>query len=291
MNAVAAVARNTGREAAPDLEPLLIALCGLSPAAIEDIHHAQRSLGLSFADAALRLSLVTRAEVDDALKRREGLLLQSHKMLRPDRQLLVAHDPFSPRSETVRALRTELLLRHEADNSSGANSIAIVSPCAGEGRSLMAAELAIAFAQLGQSTLLVDADLRRPRQHRLFSIDNEQGLAQAIVMDGVSYVHPIENLPQMSLLTSGKASPSPLELLSDRRFADLVGSWRRRYAHVIIDTPPVAQYSDALAAATLAGRVLVLSRAKHTPYPATREMLRRLSATQAQILGAVLSHF
>lgn len=292
MNAVAAVARDTSaEESAPSLEAILIAICGLTPQAIADIRAAQQRLRLPFAEAALRLRHVTPDDVDAAKQRQEERLLVGRRMLKPDRQLLVAHDPFSPRSETIRALRTELLLRHEAENAQGANSFAVVSPCAGEGRSLLAAELAIAFAQLGQSTLLVDADLRRSRQHRLFDIDNEQGLAQAIVVDGVPYVHPVSNLPHMSLLTSGKATPSPLELLSDRRYADLVNGWRRRYMHVVIDTPPAAQFSDALASAALCGRVLMLSRAKHTPYRATREMLRRLSATQSRILGAVISHF
>lgn len=291
MNAVAAVARDSRREDTQGLEAVLIAICSLSPAVVADIRAAQARFDLPFAEAAKRLRHITSADIDAALQQEEERLLRGARSLKPDRQLLVAHDPFNTRSEAIRALRTELLLRHEADNASGANSFAVVSPCAGEGRSLLAAELAISFAQLGQSTLLVDADLRRSRLHRLFDVDNDRGLAQAIVADGVSCVHPVHNLPQMALLTSGKASPSPLELLSDRRYAELVASWRRRYTHIVIDTPPAAQFSDALASAALCGRVLMLSRAKHTPYRETREMLRRLSATQSRILGAVISHF
>ena len=90
----------------------------------------------------------------------------------------MAHDPYDPRCEKIRALRTELLLRRELTDR--ADIVALLSPCPGEGRSLLAAELAIAFAQTGRPTLLVDADLRRPQQHLLFGTDNRQGLSQAI---------------------------------------------------------------------------------------------------------------
>jgi protein-tyrosine kinase len=207
----------------------------------------------------------------------------------PADRLVLAHSPYHPRSEQIRMLRTELLLRHEANDS--ANVVAVLSPCAAEGRSQLAAELAIAFAQLGRPTLLVDADLRHPQQHVLFNADNTRGLAHAIAREEVPRFQTIKNLPSLFLLTAGAPPANPLELLSDRCFESMAGDWRQHFQFVVLDTPPVSQYADGLAVATIVGRVLSLSRARHTPYRDTRDMLRRLGATQSRILGAVINHF
>jgi receptor protein-tyrosine kinase len=82
-----------------------------------------------------------------------------------------------------------------------------------------------------------------------------------------------------------------LELLSDGRFSRILQDWRKTFEFVILDTPPVKDYADGLAVATLAGRVIVLGRGDHTSFSETRDLLRRLASTQSQILGAVINHF
>lgn len=208
----------------------------------------------------------------------------------PSAYLLLAHQPYHPHSEQIRSLRTELLLRHEDVDS--ANVVAVLSPCPGEGRSQLAAELAISFAQLGRPTLLVDADLRRPRQHALFGADNTRGLSQALVREREKpHLQSVAGLHSLALLTAGPLPPNPLELLSDRRFEALADEWRQTFQFVLLDTPPVGLYADGLAVATIVGRVLSLSRARRTTFTDTREMLRRLAATQSRILGAVINRF
>lgn len=207
----------------------------------------------------------------------------------PSQRLVLAHWPYHPRSEKIRMLRTELLLRHEKSES--ANVVAVLSPCASEGRSQLAAELAIAFAQLGRPTLLVDADLRHPQQHVLFNADNTQGLSEAIAREEAPRFQPVQGLPSLFLLTAGAPPPNPLELLSDRRFEVMASEWQQHFQFVVFDTPPVSRYADGLAVATIVGRVLSLSRARETPYRETRDMMRRLGATQSRILGAVINHF
>ena len=276
-------------DAERQLERALIRLLELTQEAIEAIIEHQRGTGLTFADAAKALGYATQADIDSAWASSRKIVPIERRPLKAGPQLILAHDAFHAHSEKIRALRTELLLRSEHGNR--ANVIAIVSPQAREGRSVLAAELAISFAQLGKPTLLVDADLRRPSQHLLFGADNHQGLAQAITGTESAHVHPVEGVANLGVLTSGAALDNPLELLSDGRFETLVRQWRRRYDHVIIDTSPVSEYSDALAISTVVGRVVVLSRSQRTPYNATRDMLRRLSATQSQILGAVINHF
>lgn len=211
------------------------------------------------------------------------------RLAKPSPRLAGAYDAFDPRCEKIRALRTELLLRREPGDL--ADVIALVSPGTGDGRSQLAAELAIAFAQLDRPTLLVDADLRFPSQHLLFSADNKFGLSQAIERGGTAYFHPVEGLRHLSLLTAGPTPDNALELLLNRRFATLVDEWRESFDFVVVDTAPITEYSDGLAVASLVKRVLVLSRARHTPYKESRDMLRRLAATRSQVVGAVINHF
>ena len=280
------------QESVSALQITLIRRCALSGEAVARITTAARESGTDFVETARRLGFVSSKDIDDARHAclwNRKVTLAEQTAASPGQRLMIAHNPYDVHSERIRALRTELLLRQEG--SKLANTVALVSPCAKEGRSQLSAELAVAFAQLGQPTLLVDADLRHPQQHVLFNADNKYGLSQALARVEDPFLTQVEGLPQLSLLTSGPLQPNPLELLSDQRFEVLLDDWRRHYSYVVIDTPPVSQYADGLAVATVVGRVLALSRARHTPHNATRDMLRRLSATRSRILGAVINHF
>jgi Mrp family chromosome partitioning ATPase len=95
----------------------------------------------------------------------------------------------------------------------------------------------------------------------------------------------------LAILTAGAAAADPLVLLSSRRLAAVVDSWRLAFDFIVIDTAPVATYEDALQVAAVAGNVLALSRGGHTPQRAMRDMLERLGPTHARVVGAVISHF
>ncbi len=289
----------------------LIVHCRLSPEVVERINESMRASHLSFADAAAQLGLVTSREIAETLVWVRGMSAQRSPSIvetairrqsrtrevtvhhsgqvRPGRNLILAHEPDNPRSERIRALRTELLLLDDAAGK--ASVLALVSPCPGEGRSQLCAELAIAFSQLGRRTLLVDADLRHPCQHLLFGAENQWGLAQALAFGDVPPLLGVEGLPFLSLLTAGPPAPNPLELISDGRFERLLSEWQRQFDFILIDTPPITQYSDALALATLSGKVLVISRAAATAHGDMKEMLRRLGSAQSRIVGAVINHF
>jgi receptor protein-tyrosine kinase len=297
-------------EVETEMSEALIARCHLTAGDVERIHEAMQGMRLSFTDAALHIGLITQDDLDDVIawvnrlasQQRAGpvemalrrqargrrVTVRQGDQVRPGAMLVLAHDPDNPRSERIRALRTELLLLNEGTRTS--NAMALLSAGPAEGRSQLAAELAIAFAQLGRRTLLVDADLRHPRQHVLFGADNQWGLAQALAHGEPPHLHGVERLPHLSLLTSGAIPPNPLELLSDGRFERMLTDWRYNYEFIILDTPPVSQYADGLAAATLAGHVLVCSRTD-TSFGEMRDMMRRLATTQSKILGAVLNRF
>ena len=230
----------------------------------------------------------SREIANDVSTPRRSIIPVEH-VAEPDSSLAMVHDPRSPRCESIRALRTELLLRREAGD--GADIVAVLSPCAGEGRSLLAADLAIAFAQTGRPTLLVDADLRRPQQHLLFGVHSRLGLSQAIDSGEKPQLHTVMGLPRMSVLTAGAVHQDPLELLSSSSFASMIEDWRDTFSFVVIDTAPAAHFSDGLAVASLVGRVLALTRAQHTPSKHMQDMVRRLGATRSRILGAVINHF
>jgi protein-tyrosine kinase len=290
----------------------LVLLYKLPDEAIESIHQAKKALGLGFHEAALHTGLVTErelAEADELLRRhnrsdaRGGIIEEvlrrrpnakdvvvwEGERVRPGKELILAHDPYSERSEAIRSLRTELLMR--TNGRRGAGIFTLMSACAGEGRSQLAAELAIAFAQLGSRTLLVDADLRKPRQHVLFGADNIIGLAQCLIDSTPPRLYGIEGVPQMALLTSGAPPSNPLELLSGGRFERIVADWRRSYEFVVVDTPPVAQFSDGLAVASVAGHVVVVSRTNSTSFHVFSELRRRLDTTNAWVVGAVMNNF
>lgn len=208
---------------------------------------------------------------------------------RPALQLLSAHNPRHSRSERIRLLRTELQLRHTVRND--ALAIAVLGAKAGEGRSQLAAELALSFAQLNRSTLLLDADLRHPRQHALFGIELRDGLAQVILRGEPPAFHGIEGYPTFSLMTAGLSPSNPLELLSDGRFDSLIDELRHMFEVIIVDTPRCSDYADGLVIASVVGHVFTVYRSGHTPYKAARSMLRQLVSAQANILGGVVNHF
>jgi protein-tyrosine kinase len=299
----------------PDIRTRLTNKYQLSSEAAEKIYEVMETTGMSFPEAALHLGFIREQEVaadvlqgdvlsgrtklrhqpgliETALNRlstKRDLVLRQGSEVTPGPKLQASFDASNARNEKMRALRTELLLMSNA--SSGANVFTVLSAEGGEGRSQLCAELAISFSQLGRRTLLVDADMRNPRQHELFGSNNEFGLSQAISQNTRPYLHPVKGLVSMFLLTAGMIPANPLELLSDGRFDKLLNDWRREYEFILIDTPPVTRFADAVAIATMVGRAIIVSRAKVTSYKSTRDMMRRLETTRAQVLGGVINHF
>lgn len=281
---------------------------GLSGAMVTKISEISRTEQVAWVEAATRSGLVTSMQLQEAIRRigrraenpsdgvvqtalqrsagRQVVVVEG-PTVEPGRQLVFAHDPYDPRSEKMRSLRTELLLLSDASTM----ILALVGSGPMEGRSVLAAELAMAFAQLGRSTLLVDADMRKPSQHLLFQTSNNTGLAQSIEEGRSGIMCRVSGYPTMSLLTAGIASSNPLELLSSQRFQRLADSWRKQFKFIIVDTPPVNQFTDGLTVATWAGRVLVVSRSVASTFRDLNEMLRRLALTRSEVLGAVINHF
>jgi receptor protein-tyrosine kinase len=248
------------------------------------------------AGAWTRATLANReaSVVEQALRRQAGagahpVALTHAGTGRPSAELAFTHHAQHPYGERIRALRTELLLLKETDRQAGC--FAVLSPCSGEGRSHLAAELAMAFSQLNRRTLLVDADLRNPSQHLLFGIESQWGLAQALTFGQPSQVFGVHGLPYLSLIPAMPPAPNPSELLSAGGLKQLIRRWRFTYDFIILDTPPISRYPDALNIAASCHNVMLVGRARVTPYRDMRAALRRLSSTQSRVLGAVMGNF
>ena len=170
--------------------------------------------------------------------------------------------------------------------------LAIASPGSGEGRSYVAANLAVVFSQLGERTLLIDADLRAPRQHRIFDVPDRIGLSA--VLSGRAdrgAVVPVPKFGTLSLLPAGAPPPNPQELLSRQALATLLEECRTEFDVILFDTPPAKRYADAQSIAFRAGSVMVLARKDHTRLADTTGVIRELSDTGARIVGTVLNAF
>ena len=200
-------------------------------------------------------------------------------------------------NEIMGVLRTEILLRQDPEVRGVA--VALISPNTQEGRSYLAARLAIAFAQLGHPTLLVDADMRNPQQHVLFGAENKSGLADMIrnysqMTTGTNWIgsaQKVTNVPDLYLLCAGSRASDALELLSHAHFEMLLEAWRSNYQCIVIDTPPTMLFADSMAIAPMVGQIIPVARAGHTPMSSLKAMLRRVEVTRAQVLGTVINHF
>ncbi|MCW5603383.1 MAG: chain length determinant protein tyrosine kinase EpsG [Burkholderiales bacterium] len=246
-----------------------------------------RKKGMRFGEAARRLKLVGDDDIRYALS-----VQFNYPYLKPGQgvlgpELIVAHEPFDAQAEALRDLRTQLLLQWL---DPGRKVLAIVSAMARDGRSYLAANLAVAFAQLGEKTLLIDADLRVPRQHRIFGLPNAVGLAQVLsgragaeVMERISY---FENL---ALLSAGAVPPNPLELLSRRDFVHFLEKARKDYAVILVDTPAAARGSDARMVSARSDGVLMVARQHQTKITELDALRRAVTEGGAQVVGTVLN--
>jgi capsular exopolysaccharide synthesis family protein len=190
-------------------------------------------------------------------------------------------------AEMMRAIRTNVLFSSTED---GLRTLAVTSTGPGEGKTLVASNLAVAMALAGQRVLLVDCDLRRSRVHELFGLDQEPGLSNVLVGNAKASeaVHKTE-VAGLWVLPSGRTPPNPAELLSSTRFKDMVRSLGEHFDAVIIDTPPAIVVADPAVVSSVASGVLFVVGAEMTSRHAARAALEQLRRGRVRILGAILN--
>ena len=205
----------------------------------------------------------------------------------PEPRLLLHADAPAEFDEAIRAVRTSLIFS-SADE--GCRTVIVTSPAPGEGKSVIAVNVAISLAQLGRRTLLVDTDFRRPQQHEHLEVDLEPGLSNALAgesaTDAVIRPTPVSGL---SVVPAGKAPPRPGDLLGSERFKGLLASWKERFDWIVCDSPPVLPVADSLVTARNMEKALFVVESGRTTGRAAREALERLDHAGVQVLGAVLN--
>lgn len=205
-----------------------------------------------------------------------------------DPHLVVYHEPQSAYAEQYRTFRTNLL----AINTSGQpRALALTSTLKGEGKSITTANLAIAFAELPDTrVLIIDADLRAPVQGALFGVPREPGLSD-LMLDYVSPSKAISatSIPGLSVMPAGRGVRNPSELLGNSRLNDLVNALKAEYQWILFDTPPALPFADA---ATLCPRIdgaIFVLRADRTPRDQATRAVESLRNAGCNLLGSFLA--
>ena len=263
----------------------------LSADAAERILRLQKEKGMRFGDAAIELGLLSEDDIRFALANQFDYPYLPVGDNSVSHELVAAYKPFSPVVEQLRALRSQLMLRW-FDAESGRKALAVVSPDNGEGRSFTAANLAVVFSQLGERTLLVDADLRQPRQHQLFRLANKVGLSSVLAgrAELAEAITRISGLRDLSVLPAGAVPPNPQELLSRPVFTALLATLQAQFDIVVIDTPPAGRTADAQAITARAHGALVVARKDITALPALQAMVASLQQGGGNVVGSLLNN-
>lgn len=208
---------------------------------------------------------------DTALKEQRGLV-----------------DVSTPSSEPFRTLRLALQLRSETTSG---NIFVITSPKAAEGKSTVASNFAL-VSSLSQSSLLIDADLRRPRAHEVFGLDRAPGVVEALAQDSdpAAFIQTIRGRAgELDILTAGRPLPQVADLTSSARMAELLQWASHEYSLVVVDSPPVLSSADAAGIAGHPGVSVVLVASKAGRRRALRQAVRKLELVEAKIAGLVVN--
>jgi protein-tyrosine kinase len=268
---------------------LLLEAGKLTPDDAERVLRTQRDLGIRYGEAAQRLGLVGEDDIRQALAQQFAYPYALPGQANYSARLVAAYEPFSPQVEALRAIRSQLMLRWFAR---GRRALAIVGADPDDGAALFAANLAVVLSQLGEQTLLVDANLRTPRQHDIFGFKPRQGLSDLLAgRTDLDVINRVPDFVDLSVLPAGTLPPNPQELLSRESFRSLHTLLESHYDILLYDLAPASAGADALAAAGRAGGVLLVARKDHTQVAAMARMAGQLVEAGAEVVGAVVMEF
>lgn len=263
----------------------LIAKNKLKPSDIEKILKLQIEKKILFGEAAIQLGLVTKHDIENVLAQQFNYSYVRETSSSVSKLLTAAHAPFSNEVENLRSLRSQLMMRWF---NQGNKTLAITSCNSQENGHLVAANLAIVFSQLDKKTLLIDANLRQPNQHRLFGVDTKLGLTNILGNQHGSYelTRP-KSLPNLAVLAAGTEVPNPQELLSLAAFSSLLSNLENIYDIVLIDTTPLSLASDLLSVASITKAAVVVAKNGVSHASEIQVLLQQLNTTGTNVLGSV----
>jgi len=242
------------------------------------------AFGIAFLIEYLDESIKTPDEVSHVLGLSTiGMIEQFGK---EEGKLIVASQPQSPAAEAFRVLAAHIRL---SSIDSHLRTILVTSPVPAEGKSVVTANLAVAMAGTGQRVVVVDADLRLPRQHQLFELSQGQGLTDALWQGSTNGNLKFTSVEGVKIITSGTSSPDPVEALSSPHMKQLLADLAKEADFVIVDAPPVLAVADATIVAAGTDGVLLVLRAGSTGGRSARRAVEALRQTRTQLIGVVLN--
>ena len=243
----------------------------------------------------LQLPALAAIPTIDSVPRRKLLLVggstPEEDEERANSELLIYADSNSALAEAYRQLRTSILL---STAGHAPKSLLITSSLPSEGKTTTATNTAISLAQTGAKVLIIDADMRRPRLHQVFGVENGEGLSTLLSSDftdeDITAIVKQDPNTKLYMLTSGPIPPNPAELIGSEQMANLLKAMQKHFTHVVIDSPPIASFTDGVLIASMVdGVILVVHSGK-----SSRQIIRRsrqlLQDIGAKILGVVLNN-
>jgi chain length determinant protein tyrosine kinase EpsG len=270
------------------LGDLLVSAGHLPRDKVDLVLFKQRHDGLMFGEAAISLGLINEEQLEYALLLQYCPFGIPQKTDGLDPSLHAALNPFGKESEAIRRLRSQLNMRWFKHDK---NILAVVGARTGDGCSVIAANLAISFAQLGERTLLIDANMRSPVQHSLFGLGLGTGLSSVLTnrVPIKAALTSIPSLPGLTVMTAGPIPPNPQELLGSVMFNYVTETIPSVFDVVIVDSPALLESADAEVITTMTGGCLLSMRRHHTSCDDLAKVKDFLAPTGVVLVGAVLN--
>ena len=278
--------RASVKDSDAEIGKLLLDAGKLKQRDMERVLKLQHEQSLRFGEAAVKLSLVTEVDIQNALSFQFEYPYLSDDGGGLSRELVAATTPYGKEAEALRSVRSRLLLQWFQE---GRKKLAVSCAREGDGASYLAANLAVLFAQLGRKTLLIDADMRQPRQHQIFNLGNSKGLSDILAgRADATIASPIKSFPTLYVLSSGSPPPNPAELLVRPAFSALLSSLENSYDIILIDTSSAQYESDFQTVAAIAGGVLIAARRNVSRLTTLAELKEKIILAGALVVGAVV---
>jgi capsular exopolysaccharide synthesis family protein len=243
-------------------------------------------IGFAFFIEYLDNTIKSPEDVEESLKIPVLGVIPSLKDKRKNIEDVVATEPSSVLTENYRAVRTAVMLSSAGEPP---KCLMITSMASGEGKTATATNLAVAIAKAGRSVLLVDGDMRRPKLHKIFEMDNSSGLSTYLTGASNGKILKQSSIENLSVMTAGPIPPTPSELLNSSRMKQLVKNLSSRFDHIIFDSAPVMSVTDSQILSKISDGTIIVARSGQTTHEIVKKGLKKLQDIDANVLGMVIN--
>lgn len=246
-------------------------------------------------ESLLQLPALAAIPTIDNAQKRKLLLVGSGSdetaVERNRAELLIYADSRSSLAEAYRQLRTSILL---SSAGHAPKSLLVTSSLPSEGKTTTATNTAISLAQTGARVLIIDADMRRPRVHSVFSVENGEGLSTVLSSElseeQILNVIKTDDRTSVSIMTSGPIPPNPAELIGSEQMAKLLTIFQRHFDHVVVDSPPITSFTDGVLIASIVDGVILVVHSGQSSRQVVRRARQLITDVGAKIFGVVLNN-